>query len=788
MRKMNKILSLILAVLLAVSVMSFAAAGEEEETDGKILPAEYVDFHTDSQAAYMADTVWSYGAYALGATDVSQPNPVVCDIAGDGIPVQNKYWFQKADNPGFENATTVQITNVKNGKYYLYNTKAGEHFYWRAAEELENIEESPIHDVYITTEYWRNIFAYGIANLRDIGGWPSSLGEDAYVRQGLFFRGGNPEMVLKKGEEQMEALGIRREIDLRDDIGKEGPYFNEEIIEYHNFKLSSSSPEFFDGYKEEYKGIYELIAEADEYPVYLHCVAGADRTGLASFMLLTVCGVSFEDATRDYLLTNYANYGDRDLDAPARWYSNLSEYEGETLAEQAKSWLVSKGVAPETVEKLRRAFVENYDPEYKGYSLEPSSWAKEEVEECIRINLVPHQLREAYDLPITRGQVSRMIVNLLEKASWKTADMLVKAAGKEIDSDTFTDTKDSAILAANALGIIKGVGDDRFNVNGLLTRAQMAALINRVANALGVDTTGFTHDFTDITGSSAWAYDELGWPVQMGIIKGVGGTRFAPGNPLTREQAMLIVYRAFDVLKSGKYRAQETELETPAKSGGKTLTGYFDSEDILAYLTLDSDTQYDLGDIKAVLSGSTNATTGYYSEGVNVKGGYISLEGFDPDAESFTVAMMVRIHGKEDDDPSIIGNKDWENGINPGFVLSFRGKDVKFNLGDGENRMDETWDVPTDYTEGWMHVILVVDRKNETVGVSIDFGGLDTRDFEETLKGVSFKGTGGVNVGQDGTGSYHYGFNSDVDDIVIFNKALSDSEIAKLAAYYGIAS
>ena len=69
------------------------------------------------------------------------------------------------------------------------------------------------------------------------------------------------------------------------------------------------------------------------------------------------------------------------------------------------------------------------------------------------------------------------------------SEALVRDAGAEINTEAFTDTKYNAVLAANALGIIKGVGKDRFNVNGLLTRAQMAALINRAANAVGVDTT-----------------------------------------------------------------------------------------------------------------------------------------------------------------------------------------------------------------------------------------------------------------------------------------------------------
>ncbi len=792
MKHTERIIALTLAAVLALPAMTFAVTAEEDGTEPVILPAEYVDIHTEEQARYLADTMPSYEDYVHGTKDISQPAPVICDIAGDGFPVQSKYWFQKSDNPQFENCETKNVTGVKNGKYNLYNVKLGEHFYWRASTELETIEQSPIHEIYITTTRWRNIFVYGIVNMRDIGGWPSSLGEGAYIRQGLYYRGGNPEGILKKGIEQIAELGLGTEIDLRhdSDITNPGPYL--EGVDYYNIQLPSYGHQdvgFLGNFDAEFTQIFGLIAEAAEKPVYLHCWAGADRTGLISFMLLTLCGVSVEDAARDYLLTNYANFGGRSINAPYSWYQQLEQFGGETKAEQAANWLLSVGVTEETIEKIRTTFVENYDPEYKGSSLAPSSWAAEEVAECVELGLVPEELQESYDLPITRGQVSKMIMNLLEACTWKTSEALVRDAGAEINTEAFTDTKYNAVLAANALGIIKGVGKDRFNVNGLLTRAQMAALINRAANAVGVDTTGFTHDFTDITGSSAWAYDELGWPVHMGIIKGVGGTRFAPGSNLTREQAILIIYRAYDVLKTDKTRLSNTGLTTPAhEDGGTTLTDYIYYDDITAYMMLDESAEHDMGGdaVKAVLKGNAKASAGYYSEGVNVSGGYITLEGFHPETESFSVAMMVKIHGKEKDDPSLIGNKDWTSGNNAGFVLSFRENDLKFNLGNGKDRMDEEWYLPVDYATGWMHVILVVDRENGTVGVSIDFSQLDSREIAEILRDATFAGIGDVNVGQDGTGTYSYGFDGEVDDIIIFEKALTDDDIAKLAAYYGV--
>ena len=177
-----------------------------------------------------------------------------------------------------------------------------------------------------------------------------------------------------------------------------------------------------------------------------------------------------------------------------------------------------------------------------------SAWAKEEVEAGIRAGLVPEILRQNYTSPVTRGQVAGMFMNLLEKATGKSVDTILAEKGAVIDQGVFSDTRDKSVLAANALGIINGTGGGLFSPDGTLKRAQIAAIINRVAKVMGIGTDGYAHGFTDITGNYAWADGELGWPVSVGIINGVGGNRFNPGGDLTTEQAILITYRALKAL------------------------------------------------------------------------------------------------------------------------------------------------------------------------------------------------------------------------------------------------
>ena len=185
----------------------------------------------------------------------------------------------------------------------------------------------------------------------------------------------------------------------------------------------------------------------------------------------------------------------------------------------------------------------------------PSTWAVGEINAAIETGIVPAHLQRNYQNSLSRGNVAQMFINLIEKVSEMPINQFLASKGVTINKNAFTDTNDETVLAANALGIINGVGNGKFEPDGTLTRAHVAALLTRVANVLGVKTTGYSHSFTDVGGH--WADSELGWPVHVGIINGVGGNRFEPDSPLTTEQVIIAAYRAIIPMSGAS-----TEIET----------------------------------------------------------------------------------------------------------------------------------------------------------------------------------------------------------------------------------
>ncbi|MBQ7599649.1 MAG: alkaline phosphatase family protein [Clostridia bacterium] len=229
-------------------------------------------------------------------------------------------------------------------------------------------------------------------------------------------------------------------------------------------------------------------------------------------------------------------------------------------------------------------------------------------------------------------------------------------------------------------------------------------------------------------------------------------------------------------------RYQHEGDETPAEGSGKTLFDYMGSENISAYLPLDGDLTDKVGTYNISQKDKLYFIDGYYGQGVNVADGSI-LTNFAPGTNSFSVSCWLKMQNLKAD-PSVFGNKDWDSGLNIGFIVAFVGSGLKFNLGNGSARMDQVFSLPSDFVDGWVPVIFSVDRSAGTIGVSIDFGELQTYPISDNLKNVSFNGIGGLNFGQDGTSNYPAPLAATLDELVIYNKALTADDIANLREYY----
>ena len=99
-----------------------------------------------------------------------------------------------------------------------------------------------------------------------------------------------------------------------------------------------------------------------------------------------------------------------------------------------------------------------------------------------------------------------------------------------------------AVEAINALaeeGIIKGTSENTFSPGNNITRADFAILLVR---AFGLSSDN-AENFADVSESDYFA-KELAVARNTGIVNGIGDNKYAPRNTITRQDMMVIVYRA----------------------------------------------------------------------------------------------------------------------------------------------------------------------------------------------------------------------------------------------------
>lgn len=171
-----------------------------------------------------------------------------------------------------------------------------------------------------------------------------------------------------------------------------------------------------------------------------------------------------------------------------------------------------------------------------------SDWAKAQVNRAAEAGLVPNGLGNDYRIQITRAQFAATTVKLYEAMSGQK----VPAAGES----PFSDTGDTAVIQAEAMGFVSGVGGGRFDPNALVTREQAAAMLSRVYIKLGGSIPAATAaTFVDNGSVSAWARDAVAFMSDKGIVTGVGGNKFNPQGNASIEQALAIAVRMFENLR-----------------------------------------------------------------------------------------------------------------------------------------------------------------------------------------------------------------------------------------------
>nr|UOW59930.1 SonH [Paraconiothyrium archidendri] len=179
----------------------------------------------------------------------------------------------------------------------------------------------------------------GLANARDIGGYPIASSSGKIVKRGLVFRASEPSKATDEGVAKLQELNIKVVYDLRsaEEIEHDGrkirewpgitrvhaPIFSDQahdpqLLAARSKSYNDNPKGFVFGYQQDilksassadnkaqpFKQILEHLASSSPSPILLHDAAGKDRTGVVCALALSLCGVDDEVVAHEYSLTD----------------------------------------------------------------------------------------------------------------------------------------------------------------------------------------------------------------------------------------------------------------------------------------------------------------------------------------------------------------------------------------------------------------------------------------------------------------------------------------------------
>lgn len=240
-----------------------------------------------------------------------RPNPIKIPVRG------GETQLHISSSPLFTTFDSYDIPqNVDT--FYLYNLIPQKIYWYQLLDSINNIQEQ---GVFKTLGHMRAIYSPNIRNIRDIGGKKCNGGR---IKYGRIYRGGQLE---KAQDEDVDILvrqvGLGTDIDLRHDAepieygNHPSPlginYQWEEILAYMYLVTNSWGYEEHKAGSGYYASVGNIVKNiVNNNPsngaFYIHCTAGADRTGIIIALIEGLCGVSEEDIVKDWELTTFSNY------------------------------------------------------------------------------------------------------------------------------------------------------------------------------------------------------------------------------------------------------------------------------------------------------------------------------------------------------------------------------------------------------------------------------------------------------------------------------------------------
>lgn len=216
---------------------------------------------------------------------------------------------------------------------------------------------------------------------------------------------------------------------------------------------------------------------------------------------------------------------------------------------------------------------------------------------------------------------------------------------------------------------------------------------------------------------------------------------------------------------------------TPRKEGSH-LTDIFGEENFDFLYEFDDNAEDTAGNRTTTVNGTITYEEGYFGKGADLSNGSITLDKFALGGRDITIGAWMKTDGF-DHRRIFMTNRHELSGTN-GFYISADENKFTMALQDDSGRTSFSNNYyPYDMNDGWTHVMFVYDYEEGEVRLYYDFEIYNGADTTRIIDGEI-----PITIGTLPSLPSYYQFTGAVDDVFMYDGAMTEEEIAQLQTYY----
>lgn len=233
--------------------------------------------------------------------------------------------------------------------------------------------------------------------------------------------------------------------------------------------------------------------------------------------------------------------------------------------------------------------------------------------------------------------------------------------------------------------------------------------------------------------------------------------------------------RANEISNDGTKRySGRKNVPTPTEKG-RTLGDFVDTSTLRCYFPFDGDAADAAGKITSDVKGKIYFTEGFYGSGVTLDDCVINCGAVNPGTVDYTLCVWVRNFAGGNGEKRVIFST-MADEHDTGIAFSIVGDKMLAELGLGDKMIRYERPLPVNYDGNWFHFLTKYNRRSNELCYYYDFA-IDCDWYSDIKIPPELKLDGSkVTIGNNTPIS--------LDDFMVFDHNLSDTEIENLRKYY----